>query len=40
MLQAHALNLIGKALFDVSGLGLAVRAAQKVAPQVRQAVNT
>ena len=34
-----ALNLIGKAAFDVSGLGLAVKAAQKVAPQVRQALT-
>jgi len=36
---SSALNLIGKVAFDVSGLGLAVRAAQKVAPQVRQAVT-
>ena len=34
-----ALNLIGKGLFDVSGVGLAVKAAQKVAPQVRQALT-
>jgi hypothetical protein len=34
-----ALNLIGKAAFDVSGLGLAVKAAQKVAPKVRQVLT-
>jgi len=34
-----ALNLIGKGLFDVSGLGLAVKAAQKVAPKVRQVLT-
>ena len=34
-----ALNLIGKGLFDVSGVGLAVKAAQKVAPKVRQVLT-
>jgi hypothetical protein len=34
-----ALNLIGKTAFDVSGLGLAVKAAQKVGPKVRQVLT-
>jgi hypothetical protein len=34
-----ALNLIGKGLFDVSGVGLAVKAAQKVGPKVRQVLT-
>jgi hypothetical protein len=34
-----ALNLIGKGLFDVSGVGLAVKAAQTVGPKVRQVLT-
>jgi hypothetical protein len=34
-----ALNLIGKAAFDVSGLGLAVKAAQTIGPKVRQVLT-
>ena len=36
---SSALNLIGKKAFDVSGLGLAVKAAQAVAPKVRQVLT-
>jgi hypothetical protein len=37
--RSAALNLIGQKAFDVSGLGLAVKAAQKVAPQLRAALT-
>jgi hypothetical protein len=35
-----ALNLIGKTAFDVSGLGLAVKAAKTFGPKVRESINT
>ena len=34
-----ALNLIGKTAFDVSGLGLAVKAAQTIGPKARQVLT-
>jgi hypothetical protein len=34
-----ALNLIGKAAFDVSGLGLAVKAAKTFGPKVREVLT-
>jgi hypothetical protein len=34
-----ALNLIGKGLFDVSGLGLAVKAAKTIGPKVREVLT-
>jgi hypothetical protein len=34
-----ALNLIGKGLFDVSGVGLAVKAAKTVGPKVREVLT-
>ena len=34
-----ALNLIGKGIFDVSGLGLAVKAAKTVGPKVREVLT-
>jgi hypothetical protein len=34
-----ALNLIGKGIFDISGAGLAVKAAQTIGPKVRQVLT-
>jgi hypothetical protein len=34
-----ALNLIGKTAFDVSGLGLAVKAAKTIGPKARQVLT-
>jgi hypothetical protein len=36
---SSALNLIGKGLFDVSGLGLAVKAAKTFGPKVREVLT-